>query len=148
MNNSRDDTAIVCQHCATSIDSTRLSASRRTCPNCGGEILAAAVRCRHCGAMFQNARPEEREEFRARHEIELRLPAARKTAVGIFIACLLPFIGFVGTIFGCVWMLRHRSELRALPAIYGVLCRLGVVVGLVQTVGTIAAAMIYSTLHS
>ncbi len=38
MNDSREDTAIVCQHCATSIDSTRLTTSRRTCPNCGGSI--------------------------------------------------------------------------------------------------------------
>jgi hypothetical protein len=35
MNESRDDTAIVCQNCATSFDATRLNAARRTCPNCG-----------------------------------------------------------------------------------------------------------------
>jgi hypothetical protein len=38
MNDSHEDTAIVCQHCATSIDSIRFSASRRTCPNCGGSV--------------------------------------------------------------------------------------------------------------
>jgi hypothetical protein len=35
---SRENTATVCQHCATSIEPTRLSGSRRTCPNCGGAV--------------------------------------------------------------------------------------------------------------
>src|SRR5215210_6185576 len=38
MNESRDDTAIVCQNCATSFDATQLQAARRTCPNCGEAI--------------------------------------------------------------------------------------------------------------
>ena len=38
MNDSREDTAIVCPSCATSYDASRLDGSRRTCPNCGGAI--------------------------------------------------------------------------------------------------------------
>jgi predicted RNA-binding Zn-ribbon protein involved in translation (DUF1610 family) len=38
MNESHDDTAIICQNCATSFDATRLHAARRTCPNCGEAI--------------------------------------------------------------------------------------------------------------
>jgi hypothetical protein len=38
MNDSRDETAIVCRHCSTSIDLAGRSASRQTCPNCGGTI--------------------------------------------------------------------------------------------------------------
>ncbi len=38
MYDSRDDTAIVCPHCATSIDSIRHSSARRTCPNCRAAI--------------------------------------------------------------------------------------------------------------
>src|SRR4051794_24641159 len=35
---SPDHTTIVCQHCETSIEPTRLLGWRRTCPNCGGAI--------------------------------------------------------------------------------------------------------------
>jgi hypothetical protein len=38
MNNSRDETAMVCPNCATPYDATRLQHSRRSCPNCGGAI--------------------------------------------------------------------------------------------------------------
>src|SRR4051812_4539046 len=38
MNESHEDTTIVCQNCATSIDLNRLFTARRTCPNCGGAI--------------------------------------------------------------------------------------------------------------
>src|SRR5689334_2486971 len=30
----------------------------KPCPSCGQQILAAAVRCRHCGATFASARPQ------------------------------------------------------------------------------------------
>ncbi len=33
-----DNTRIVCPHCAASMDSTRPSLARRTCPDCGGAI--------------------------------------------------------------------------------------------------------------
>jgi hypothetical protein len=38
MNDSRDNTALVCPNCATSYDATRLLDSGQTCPNCGGTI--------------------------------------------------------------------------------------------------------------
>src|SRR4051794_21851922 len=38
MSNPRDETAIVCPNCATSLGASRGNGSRSTCPNCGGEI--------------------------------------------------------------------------------------------------------------
>jgi hypothetical protein len=38
MNNSRDNTAIVCPNCATSYDAVQLNGSRPICPNCTGAI--------------------------------------------------------------------------------------------------------------
>src|ERR1700689_4080854 len=31
----------------------------KPCPRCKRQILAAAVRCRHCGATFSSSRPED-----------------------------------------------------------------------------------------
>src|SRR5579872_4876548 len=45
----------------------------KKCPSCGNEILAAAVRCRHCGTVFQSARPQESDEFRHRTAVSERL---------------------------------------------------------------------------
>lgn len=38
MNDTRNDTAMVCPNCATSYDASRLHRTRRSCPNCGGAI--------------------------------------------------------------------------------------------------------------
>ena len=43
MNESCDETAFACPHCATSIDSTQFSRPRRTCPDCGGELEKVAA---------------------------------------------------------------------------------------------------------
>src|SRR4051812_1637634 len=40
MNDIRKETAMVCPNCATSYDATRLHATRRSCPNCGGAITS------------------------------------------------------------------------------------------------------------
>lgn len=120
----------------------------KPCPACGGEILAAAVRCRHCGATFQSARPEERAEFHARKKVEQSLPAMRTFVIGLFVACVLPCTAAIAAVVGAVWTWRHREELRAMPAIYGVLCRLGIAVAILQTVAAVVAASLYSILHS
>ena len=119
----------------------------KPCPACGGEILAAAVRCRHCGATFQSARPEESAEFRTRKKLEQTLPATRTFVIGLFVACVLPCTAVIAAIVGCFWASNHREELRAMPAIYGVLCRLGIAVGFLQTVAAIIAASLYSILR-
>jgi hypothetical protein len=38
MNDSRNNTAMICPNCATSYDATRLQSSRHSCPNCGSSI--------------------------------------------------------------------------------------------------------------
>src|SRR6266850_7273377 len=50
----------------------------KPCPSCGKEILAAAVRCRHCGTTFESAQPVDAAAFAARARAEARLPALRR----------------------------------------------------------------------
>src|SRR6266487_1589138 len=56
----------------------------KQCPSCKREILAAAVRCRHCGATFESARPQDAEAFRQRNELSGRLPTVRRNVIVLF----------------------------------------------------------------
>ncbi|MCP4687142.1 MAG: hypothetical protein GY859_03770, partial [Desulfobacterales bacterium] len=38
----------------------------KPCPECGKEILAAAIRCRFCGTVFSTPEPIDKEAFRER----------------------------------------------------------------------------------
>src|SRR5437867_6392692 len=57
---------------------------QKPCPACDREILAAAVRCRHCGATFASARPEDAGQFQKRVAQTERLPEVHRQVIGIF----------------------------------------------------------------
>jgi hypothetical protein len=105
----------------------------KPCPACGAEIIAAAVRCRHCGATFASAQPENAETFRKRAEQGQSAPALRRRIVWMFVFCVLPFTAPVAALIALAWYGSHREEIRALPALYSGLTRLALIVGLGQT---------------
>lgn len=120
----------------------------KNCPKCGKQILAAAVRCRHCGTTFASARPQEAEEFRQRADLAQRLPAARRTIVILFILSVLPCLAPIGAVWGFIWHFTHRDELRALPTIYSALCKIGLGVAIGQTVIMVLMTVLYSVMRS
>jgi hypothetical protein len=115
----------------------------KPCPACGREILAAAVRCRYCGATFSSAQPQDAAEFQSRRVLEEQLPRMRTRAVWIFILSVLPCTAPIGTIWGLIWYPQHRREMAALPSLYPVLCTIGIVAGLGQVVAMIVLAFVY-----
>lgn len=115
----------------------------KPCPACGREILAAAVRCRHCGATFSSAQPEDAASFQSRRTLEEQLPQARTRAVWIFVLSVLPCTAPIGAVWGLVWYPQHKRELAALPSIYSVLCKIGIVAGAGQVLALIVLALIY-----
>jgi predicted RNA-binding Zn-ribbon protein involved in translation (DUF1610 family) len=119
----------------------------KPCPACGKEILAAAVRCRHCGATFTSARPEDSQTFQQRSALEQRLPKIRQRVVTIFIFSLLPCLAPVGGIWGLIWYATHKEDVQALPALYPALSKIGIAVGLGQTVLMVLLALMYSAVH-
>jgi RING finger family protein len=119
----------------------------KPCPSCGREILAAAVRCRHCGATFTSAQPENREAFRQRADLEQRLPRLQKQIVWIFIACVLPCLAPIGAVLGLIWYANRREELNALPSLYPALCRIGLWIAASQTLILLLMAIFYSLLR-
>jgi predicted amidophosphoribosyltransferase len=119
----------------------------KNCPQCGREILAAAVRCRHCGTTFESARPQNTEEFQQQTAVSQRLPAARRTVIGLFICSVLPFLAPVGAVCGWFWLPAHREELRALPSIYGALGKIGLALASGQTLLLVVLALLYTFVH-
>ena len=119
----------------------------KQCPGCGKEILAAAVRCRHCGAVFESARPQAAEEFQQRTALTQRLPAVRRTVVWLFVCSVLTCLAPIGAVWGIIWYPTHREEIRALPAIYGAICKIGLVVAIGQTVALAVVTLLYTFVH-
>jgi hypothetical protein len=116
----------------------------KQCPNCKREILAAAVRCRHCGAMFDSARPQDAAEFQQRTELTQRLPALRRTVVCLFVVSVLPCLAPIGAVWGAIWYPAHREDVQALPTLYGALCKIGLGVAIGQTVAMVLVTLLFS----
>lgn len=119
----------------------------KPCPACGKEILAAAVRCRFCGATFSSAQPEDAAAFSQRSAQEKRLPQVRQRVVLIFVLSLIPCLAPVGGLWGLVWYPTHKSDVQALPSLYAALCKMGIAVGLGQTVLMALVAAMYAAAH-
>lgn len=117
----------------------------KPCPSCGKDILAAAVRCRHCGATFASARPQGVSEFQSRTALEARLPEVRKLAVVIFVLSVLPCTAPIGGVWGWIWSRANREEIAALPALYGALLKIGLIVAAATTT-VLVLALTYNAL--
>jgi len=115
----------------------------KQCPSCGQTILAAAVRCRHCGATFSSARPEGSGEFRQRSNVQQRLPAVRRTAVWLLVLSVLSCTAPLVAIFGTLWYGSHREEVEALPPIHSAICKIALGVSYVQSAVLLSTAVLY-----
>ncbi|MBN1918377.1 MAG: hypothetical protein JW889_10730 [Verrucomicrobia bacterium] len=120
----------------------------KRCPACGSTILAAAMRCRHCGNTFDSARPEHPTEFSVRRERQKRLPATRKQVVWLFICSAIPFLAPFAAVFGLIWYVRHRTDLKALPTMYSALAKVALAVAMGQTAFGICVAMLWNAARS
>lgn len=117
---------------------------RKACPRCRRTILATALRCRFCGAIFETARPESRGEFRRREEREQVAPSLRRGAVWLFVLCMVPVTAPFAAVAGFFWYASHRKDLRSLPALYMALTRLAVGIGFGQTVLIVLMASFFA----
>lgn len=116
----------------------------KVCPSCDTKILAAALRCRHCGAVFSSAQPEDGPTFRARVAVEQGRPAIRRTATLMLVLGILPCTAPLVAVFGPIWYARHRAAVDALPALSNALCKLSVGVAIAQTIVMLAAILLYA----
>jgi hypothetical protein len=116
----------------------------KACPACGKEILAAAVRCRHCGTVFQSARPQASDEFSRAATLKAQAPRLRQSVIWIFVLCVIPFSAPVAVIAGWFWKQSHRDEMETLPSLYPALLTIALAAGLLQTVGIVILTLLFS----
>ena len=116
----------------------------KPCQACGKEILAAATRCRFCGATFSSAQPEDTAAFNKRSEREKRAPQIKQRVIWIFILSLIPCTAPIGGLWGLVWYPTNKTDLQVLPTLYPALCKIGIAVGLGQTVLLALMAAIFA----
>jgi hypothetical protein len=116
----------------------------KSCPRCNQEILAAAVRCRHCGATFESAQPEDAASFHQRAALGQALPEVRRRTIWLFCFAVLPFTAPLAALYMAFWYPSHRPEIEALPAFYGGLCRLALFIATGQTIVFVLMGILFS----
>ena len=119
----------------------------KSCPRCGKTIMAAAVRCRSCGAVFSSARPQNATEYYSRSAIERALPRVRKTGIWILILGVIPCTAPFAAVFGLIWYMCRRREIRALSSLSAAICLLGVLIAVGQTALATTLTLLYGALR-
>jgi hypothetical protein len=117
--------------------------SEKECPACKQVIQAAALRCRHCGATFESARPVDTQEFTARQAQRAGASGLRAAAVWLLIFSVVPCTAPLAAFFGTIWFLRNRARINQLRASQSALPKIGLLVAWVQFAMIVIAGVLY-----
>ena len=120
----------------------------KECPACHKVIQAAALRCRHCGAVFSSARPQGAGEFQATKVMEGDAVSLRKTAVWLLVFSVLPCTSPIAAVAGWVWYASKRERIAALPARQSAVAKIALAVSTFQTVLLIAVVVLHGLFGS
>jgi hypothetical protein len=107
------------------------------------EILAAAVRCRYCGARFLSERPLGTSEFEL-GKIKTKKTAIKRTIIILLISNIISVSAPIAAIAASVWYSYNKKMVAALPSLYRTLIIIGITTGVVQSVLIITMASLYS----
>ncbi len=120
----------------------------KRCPSCGGTILAAARRCRHCGAEFATARQLHRVEYSREQARKARAPGVRNGVILLVAASLLSCTAPVALVAGFLWYRSVQEDLEKMPGLYAGLSKVALIVAAVQTVTIMAMTLAYGVFRA
>ena len=105
----------------------------KTCPKCGQEIRAAAVKCRFCRASFPSAVPMTRAEYREWSDQQAQLGPTRTFAIVLFSVSLIGCLAPIMFIVGLVWLKKSHDDLKRVGGVHQVLAYFGVALSAVYS---------------
>jgi hypothetical protein len=114
----------------------------KECPACGQTILAAAMRCRYCGATFESAAPIDSAEYGTRSESVRRRASLKTGAIWCVVLGVLPCTAPFVAVFGLLWYSKNYQEIGDLPSFQGAAAKIGIGVAVLQTLLLVVGTMI------
>lgn len=119
----------------------------KPCPHCSRMILAAALRCRGCGAIFESAAPQSADAFVQGKVLDAKRSSLMSQARWIFCLSILPLTAPLGTLVAVAWYRSNRDALRRLPALYAGLGKLAIIIGGSVTLALVALTALYAAVR-
>jgi hypothetical protein len=113
----------------------------KDCPRCGMQIKVAALRCRHCGALFESGAPVTAAQLDQQAEGAARTARASTAALWLFAAGLLPLTAPLALVAGGLWVALRWRTVRSLPSNRRVMALLGLVAAGFTTLLLLLAAL-------
>jgi hypothetical protein len=93
----------------------------KTCPMCGEQIKAIAVKCRYCGMNFDTVDPLNAQDLRNRIAKEQGSKSMRGATITLFVLSVIGLLAPIMLIISLVWVLRNREALAKTGPAYLVL---------------------------
>ena len=115
----------------------------KQCPSCNQTIKAAAVRCRHCGATFETANPQTREDFHSQESDKSNLPMVKAVSIAMIVCGLMPCTAPFVAIGGPIWYISNRKSIALLPGFHSALAKIGVGASILMTICLIAFTVLH-----
>ncbi|MAX26713.1 MAG: hypothetical protein CMJ19_19645 [Phycisphaeraceae bacterium] len=118
----------------------------KPCPFCNKTIQAAALRCRHCGTVFDSAKPQDAEQYESDTNLKKRIPAVRKQSIWLFVFCVISCTAPLAAIVGLFWYRANRKVIDKLPALHSAICKIGLGIAWLQSLIILIVALLHSVL--